>query len=161
MKRGGGSMIAALILTCLFAVTMLLTLVMGAKVYRGVQQRVEDSAAQRVGLSYITAKIHAGDHADGVSIQTFGGVDAVVLAQEYGGERYVTALYVYDGQLMELFCSNLNDFSPDEGTPIIEARQMTAQAADGGLELAYTDASGRTQQAYINLRSEGDDRAQQ
>lgn len=44
MKRGGGSMIAALILTCLFAMTMLLTLVMGAKVYRGVQQRVEDSA---------------------------------------------------------------------------------------------------------------------
>ena len=36
MKRGGGSMIAALILTCLFAMTMLLTLVMGAKVYRGV-----------------------------------------------------------------------------------------------------------------------------
>lgn len=45
MKRGGGSMIAALILTCLIAMTMLLTLVMGAKVYRGVQQRIEDSAA--------------------------------------------------------------------------------------------------------------------
>lgn len=161
MKRGGGSMIAALILTCLFAMTMLLTLVMGAKVYRGVQQRVEDSAAQRVGVSCITAKIHANDHADGVSVQKFGGVDAVVLAQEYDGERYVTALYVYDGQLMELFCSNLDDFSPAEGTPIVETRQLTAQAADGGLELVYTDASGRTQQAYINLRSEVDDRAQQ
>ena len=44
------------------------------------------------------------------------------------------------------------------GTP---AQQLTAQAADGGLELVYTDASGRTQQAYINLRSEVDDRAQQ
>lgn len=149
MKRGGGSMIAALILTCLFAMTMLLTLVMGAKVYRGVQQRVEDSAAQRVGVSCITAKIHANDHADGVSVQKFGGVDAVALAQEY------------DGQLMELFCSNLDDFSPAEGTPIVEAQQLTAQAVDGGLELVYTDASGRTQQAYINLRSEVDDRAQQ
>ena len=94
-------------------------------------------------------------------MQKFGGVDAVALAQEYDGERYVTALYVYDGQLMELFCSNLDDFSPAEGTPIVEAQQLTAQTADGGLELVYTDASGRTQQAYINLRSEVDDRAQQ
>lgn len=161
MKRSGSGMIAALILACLFATTMLLTLVMGARVYRSVQQRVEDSAAQRVGLSYITAKIHANDHANGVSVQPFGGVDAVVLGQEYDGESYVTALYVYDGQLMELFCSNLEDFSPAEGTPIIDAQQMTAQAADGGLELWYTDASGRTQNAYINLRSEGDDRAAQ
>ena len=52
-------------------------------------------------------------------------------------------------------------FSPAEGTPIVEAQQLTAQTADGGLELVYTDASGRIQQAYINLRSEVDDRAQQ
>lgn len=43
----------------------------------------------------------------------------------------------------------------------MEAQQLTAQTADGGLELVYTDASGRIQQAYINLRSEVDDRAQQ
>lgn len=161
MRRGGGSMIAALILTCLFAMTMLLTLVMGAKVYRGVQQRVDDSAARRVGVSYITAKIHANDHADGVSVQKFGGADAVILAQDYDGERYQTALYVYDGQLMELFCGNLDDFSPAEGTPIVEAQQMTAQMSDDGLEIVYTDAGGRTQTAYINLRSEVDSRAGQ
>ncbi len=47
MKRGGGSMIAALILTCLFAMTMLLTLVMGAKVYRGVQLALGQCGAAR------------------------------------------------------------------------------------------------------------------
>ena len=80
MKRTGGSgMIAALILACLFATTMLLTLVMGARVYRGVQARVEASAEGRVGLAYITAKVHGNDHAGGISVQDFGGVDAVVL----------------------------------------------------------------------------------
>ena len=53
MKRTGGSgMIAALILACLFATTMLLTLVMGARVYRGVQARVEASAEGRVQAGF-------------------------------------------------------------------------------------------------------------
>ncbi len=160
MKRTGGSgMIAALILACLFATTMLLTLVMGARVYRGVQARVEASAEGRVGLSYITVKVHGNDHAGGISVRDFGGVDAVVLEQDYDGERYVTALYVYDGQLMELFCSDLDAFTPAEGTPIAPAQGLQAGQSDGVLTLTYVDASGSERYAYIAMRSEEDSSA--
>ena len=157
MKRTGGSgMIAALILACLFAVTMLLTLVMGARVYRSVQARVEDSAQGRVGLSYITAKVHGNDRAGAISVRDFGGVDAVVLEQDYDGARYVTALYVYDGQMMELFCSDLGAFTPAEGTPIAPAQGLQAEQSDGMLTLTYVDAGGAARSAYIQMRSEVD-----
>lgn len=160
MKRTGGSgMIAALILACLFATTMLLTLVMGARVYRGVQARVEASAERRVGLSYITAKVHGNDHAGGIFVRDFGGVDAVVLAQDYDGETYLTALYVYDGQLMELFCSDLDVFTPAEGTPITPAQGLQARQSDGMLTLTYVDAGGDAQYACIRMRSEEDSSA--
>ena len=157
MKRTGGSgMIAALILACLFAVTMLLTLVMGARVYRSVQARVEDSAQGRVGLSYITAKVHGNDRAGAISVRDFGGVDAVVLEQDYDGARYVTALYVYDRQMMELFCSDLGAFTPAEGTPIAPAQGLQAEQSDGMLTLTYVDAGGAARSAYIQMRSEVD-----
>ena len=82
-----------------------------------------------------------------------------MLAQDYDGERYVTALYVYDGQLMELFCSDLDAFTPAEGTPIAPAQGLQAGQSDGVLTLTYVDASGSERYAYIAMRSEEDSSA--
>ena len=64
MRRSSGAgTMAALMLTCVFGATLLLSLATGASVYRRVADRVEQSAAQRLGLTYITAKIHSYDEA--------------------------------------------------------------------------------------------------
>ena len=148
-------MIAALLLTCVFAVSMLLTLALGARVYQGVQGRVADSAAQRVGLSYITAKLHAADTADGAAAGAFGGQDAVLLYQEIEGVPYVTALYVADGALRELFCENLDDFLPEDGEAIQPAQALAVKQAGSLLTLTLTESDGTAQTAQIHLRSEG------
>lgn len=154
-KTGGGSMIAALLLTCVFAVSMLLTLVLGARVYQGVQARVAESAAQRVGLSYITAKVHAADTMGGVEAGSFGGLDAVLINQDIEGMPYVTALYVTDGVLRELFCENLEDFLPEDGEAIQPAQALSVQQAGSLLTLTLTEPDGTAQAAQIHLRSEG------
>ena len=60
-RQTGAGTIAALALTCVFGATLLLSLAAGAGVYRRVADRVEQSAGDRVGLTYITAKIHSYD----------------------------------------------------------------------------------------------------
>ena len=62
-RQTGAGTIAALALTCVFGATLLLSLAAGAGVYRRVADRVERSAGDRVGLTYITAKIHSYDEA--------------------------------------------------------------------------------------------------
>ena len=63
-RQTGAGAIAALILTCVFGATLLLSLIAGAGVYRRVAERTEQGANTRVGLTYLTAKIHGYDSAD-------------------------------------------------------------------------------------------------
>jgi len=153
---------AALMLTCVFGATLLLSLATGASVYRRVADRVERSAAQRVGLAYVTAKIHSSDELDRVLPAIFSGTgsgdvgDSVVLYQEIDGMRYMTVLYVYDGWLRELFCEETALMGPEAGLPITEAQALeVAEPAEGLLRLTYTGADGTVDTADVYLRSEG------
>ena len=148
-------MIAALLLTCVFGVTLLMVLSTGAAVYRGVQSRVEESGNRRVGLTYITAKIHGGDRKNGVSSASFEGVDAVRLTEEIDGISYETWLYVYDGWLRELFCEPDSGLLPEDGETITEAEALTVREEGGLLTLTYVDGAGTEETARVWVRSGG------
>ena len=153
-RQTGAGAIASLILTCVFGATLLLSLIAGAGVYRRVADRTEAGANTRVGLTYLTAKIHGYDSADAVYAGTFGGADAVYLLQDMDGLTYETILYVYDGQLRELLCEQGWEMEPEDGETITEARSLTVEEpADGLLRLTFTDGGGTTQQADIFVRS--------
>jgi len=153
-RQTGAGTIAALILTCVFGATLLLSLTAGAGVYRRVEERVERGANRRVGLTYITAKIHDYDTRGAVVAGEFGGGDAVYLLQDMDGICYETILYVHDGWLMELFCEQGWELEPEDGQTITEAVSLTAEKTEEGLlRLVYTDASGETETASIFIRS--------
>ena len=133
---------------CVFGATLLLSLAAGAGVYRRVADRVERSAADRVSLSYITAKIHGSDAAGQVEAGSFGDGDALFLYQEYDGIAYETILYVYNGQLMEQ--------DPEFGEAVCPVRSLeVGLTAPGLLRLTLTDLDGGTQTADVFVRSEG------
>ena len=171
MKRStGAGTIAALTLACVFGVTMLLSLATGAGVYQRVADRVERSARQRVGLAYITAKVHAYDRTGGVRAGRFGEVDAVFrinkkhpdcevdavfLTEELEGVAYETALYVHEGWMKEAMYEQGWTMSPEDGTAITEAQSLTAEMGDGLLTLTYIDPDGRTETAKLMIRSGG------
>ena len=158
MKRRstGAGTIAALMLACVFGVTLLLSLVTGAGVYRRVQERVDRGSARRVGLSYVTAKIHGCDESGCVRAGRFGGSDAVILSEEIGGTVYDTVLYVYDGKLMEVLFERGEDVGPENGQGITPARELTvSETEEGLLRLSFTGGSGETEHADVYLRSGG------
>ncbi len=157
MKRqSGAGTLAALALTCVFGATLLLSLATGASVYRRVADRVEESAADRVSLSYVTAKIHSSDAAGMIETKPYGDGDGIFLYQEYEGDTYETILYVYDGYLMEMLCETEWELDPEFGEIITEARDLTVtQPAPGLLRMTLTGTDGDVQSVDVFLRSEG------
>lgn len=144
------------LLVCLsFAGCLLLVLAYGASSY----QRTADSAAlsygERTGLSYVTAKVRAADAAGQVYAGRFGEEDALYFIEEYGGARYQTVLYAYDGWLCEMFSAEGLQFDPASGERILEAERFVVSQEEQLLSIQLVDSSGVGGQAQICLRSGG------
>ena len=155
-RQSSAGTLAALMLTCVFGATLLLSLAAGAGVYRRVEDRVDESSRARVSLSYITAKIHACDQAGMVEAGSFGEGGAVFLYEEFDGFVYETILYVYDGNLMEMLCEKGWEMAPEFGEPVSPARALTVvELKEGLLHLSLTDADGQNRSADVYVRSVG------
>ncbi len=86
-----------------FALLSLLIVLLGARVYRLVEDTSRRNFEQRTALSYVAGKVRALDAADSVNVETIDGADVLVLSAAYGGTRYNTYIY-YDGEgLCECF----------------------------------------------------------
>lgn len=157
-KQAAAGTVASLLLACVFGITLLLSIVTGAAVYQRVAERVDRSASQRVGISYLTARIHAFDEIDRVAVGQFGDSDCVYLYQTINGFTYETILYVVKGQLMEMFCEQGWEQQPETGMEISDAQNLKAQfLTDHLLQISFTDGAGHTERSEIYIRSGGVD----
>ncbi len=156
-RHTGAGTIASLLLTCVFAVTLLMALVTGAGVYRRVAEQSERGSERRLGLTYITAKVLSSDEAGQVEAGAFGDSGAVYLYEDLDGLDYETILYVHDGWLMELFCEKEWELEPGDGERIAQAERLEVTRDGGLLRLGYTGASGQYDSALLSLRSAGEE----
>lgn len=155
-KQSSAGTLAALMLTCVFGATLLLSLATGAGVYRRVERRVEESSQSRVSLSYITARIHSYDAAGMVGTGNFGEGDAIYFYQEIDGGTYATILYVYDGNLMEMLCEAGREDDPAFGEVVCPAQALAvSQPQPGLLRMELTEPDGQVQSADVYVRSVG------
>ena len=152
-RRSGAGAAATLVAACLFGAALLLSLLSSVAVYRQVQERTDRSGDRRLGLSYITAKLHSYDAEGTVRAGDFYGLDAVYLSEQEGGVSYETVLYVYDGWLRELFFEKGYELEPQDGELITEAQSLSVRAVGRLLELDYVDGNGESGRANVYVRS--------
>lgn len=153
-RQSSAGTLAALMLTCVFGATLLLSLAAGAGVYRRVESRVEDNSQSRVSLNYITARLHAYDQTGMVESGSFGDGGAIFLYEEIDGAVYETILYVYGGNLMEMLCEKGGEMPPEFGETITPALALTVtEPQDGLLRLALTEPDGQVRSADVYVRS--------
>lgn len=144
--------LAALLLFGVFAVCVLLVLLTGADSYHRLNERDRAAYDTRTAAQYITTKVRQADRLDCVSVARFGDGDALVFADEYDGERYVTRVYTYNGYLMELFSAAADEMSPEDGERLMPLAGLTAETA--GRKLSVTcDEGGRQASFTLSLRS--------
>lgn len=157
MKRqSGAGTLAALMLTCVFGATLLLSLAAGASIYRRVADRTEQCAQDRVSLSYITAKLHASDASGRIEAGRFGGGSALFLYEDIDGYTFETILYVCDGYVREMLCEKDWEQEPEFGEPVCPAQSLEiSEPEEGLLHLVLTGPDGTAQTADFYMRSEG------
>lgn len=108
--------VVALLLFVVFAACVTIVLLTGAKAYRRITERDRLSANRRACMQYIATKVHQNDFSDSISIENFGGTDALVI----NGDDYITRIYCKDGSLTELYTTDGMELSPEDGEKILD-----------------------------------------
>lgn len=103
-SRHAISSLFAFALFALFVILMLLMVVISAQGYRRTVERGEQTAGIRTALGYIKGKVLSGAARNGAEVRVIDGHDVLILSMESeDGEPLETAIYCYDGMLMEQF----------------------------------------------------------
>ncbi len=122
--------VLSLLVFALFALCVLLVLLTGAKVYRNLVDKGEESFQTRTAAQYITTRIR---QAEGVEAAEFEGIPALVIPETIDGECYVTYIYCREGWLWELYCAQGAALSPEDGEKVLKTDNLTLRQEAGNL----------------------------
>ena len=142
--------LAALLLFGVFAICVALVLLIGADAYRRLVARDETAHDRRTCMQYVATKVRQAEGPDRISVEDFGGVEALALADSLG---CVTRVYCYDGHLMELYTDAGNILSPEAGEQVMEACGLEFSLEDGLLTVTTIDTEGEQSMLRLALRS--------
>lgn len=141
-----------LALFCVFTITALLVVLIGANVYKKSIQQTDDTFVRRTSLTYVATKIRQHDAAGAIHVQELDGVSALVLEQEITGETLQTWIYFHDGALRELLVTEGAEIDKQSGQSILELRDFYVQQADGSLQLTAVNEAGQLSSQWVTPR---------
>jgi len=141
--------IFVLIVFSIFAISVLMVLMLGASVYRNINDISHEGQSEHTALSYIWTKTKNFDDAGSLQVGDFHGVPALFIDEWIGDYHFRTAIYHYDGWLCELFSEAELEFSPEDGVRVIRVDGMHFESAGNGLIRAATGSKS----LFISPRS--------
>ncbi|MDR2530960.1 MAG: DUF4860 domain-containing protein [Oscillospiraceae bacterium] len=140
----------ALILFFGFALSMLMTLLIGAGVYQRIRNVGDDR--REICIRYITTKVRGYDNSTHpIEVGRIDGNSALLFTETFSGVDYVSAIYYYDGYVRELFAESGNTFGAADGEKIVEASGLEF-SLDGALLRIRSEGAD----AFIHLRTGGE-----
>ncbi len=102
-KKHTLDMIFALSLFTVFAVTALLLVYSGTRVYENIAQHMESEFTSRTAISYIRKQINQNNIAGAISLGEIEGSEALVIKETLPEGEFVRYIYFHEGYLCELF----------------------------------------------------------
>ncbi len=142
-----------LALFCVFALSALAVVMIGADVYRSTVAEMRRSYDSRTSVTYIAEKIRQNDRAGAVSVQAFGDGDALVLEQTVNGSVYETYIYADGGKLRELLIPQGLELEPADGQSIMEITEFHVELTEDRLvRLEVISADGTVSQMSVAPR---------
>ena len=118
-KQSRIDMLFVLIVFCVFAISALASLTLGASVYKSALEQSQSRYGDRISLFYIWTKIKNSDEYGRVYVDNFNGVPALVLEEDIFGEHYNTYIYYHDGWIKELFGDANFEYTLADGQAIL------------------------------------------
>ncbi|MCL2201816.1 MAG: DUF4860 domain-containing protein [Oscillospiraceae bacterium] len=125
--------IFVLIIFCIFAVSVLMVLMLGASIYQNMTEISRENQEERTVLSYIRTKIRNNDENWRIYIGEFAGLPALVYDEEFDGRQFRTVIYHYNGWLYELFTEVGLELFPTDGKQIMELGGISFEECGYGM----------------------------
>jgi hypothetical protein len=129
------NLIFTLTLLGVFALAAVLVAVMGAQVYQHSANNMQANFDTRTSLVYMSEKIRQCPQ-DGISVGKIEGGDALILAEEYDGEKYESWIYVHKGALHEVLVPAGSPVNSGDGQNIMDINKL--EISDDGTLLTIT-----------------------
>lgn len=141
--------LAALLLFGVFATCVAMVLIVGADVYRRLVARDQTVYNRNTCMQYVATRVRQAEEPDWISVEEFGGVNALALSDSLG---YITRIYYYDGYIMELYTKADNILSPKAGEQVIEAGGLDFTMENGLLTITVMDPEGEQSTLRLSVR---------
>lgn len=147
-----------LVLFAIFAVTIVAVLALGARSYKGLVERDNDSYNKRIITSYVSAKIRNNDELDAVTVGGFANLDAtdeintLHMYEDIEGATYDLRVYYYNGKIYEMLTLAGADLNPEDGNAIMDAQGLSFAREGNVIHIVAKDADGRESKAMVTLR---------
>ena len=158
-RRAKGRMLTgtlAFLLLVVFAVGATQLTLLGAQAYRAMVARSRTHNRERIVPAVIRSAVRAGNTAGAVSVEEIDGICCLTISSVEEGESYLRRLYVWEGNLCELFTSADREFEPEGGEILCAAQALEAKIQGNLLTAQVTDANGETTEVCISLCTEGE-----
>lgn len=141
-------------LFCLFALTTIFLISIGADIYSKTTASAAENFNDRTSFAYVTEKIRQADCADQISVEEIDGVTALCLKKTVNGTAYITWLYAYDGYLRELLVRADTPLSPEAGQTILPATSFSAEMLTDSLLTFEITNENRTDTLTVSLKTD-------
>ena len=125
--------IFVLIVFSIFAFSVLMVLMLGASIYKNINDISREGEHERTVLSYVRTKAKNYDVAGNIHVDNFHGMSALCIDENIEGTEFSTVIYGYDGWLYELFHDTSLAFSLDGGVRISRVDNISFEQLDHGL----------------------------
>ena len=145
--RGLRSTLVVVLCALFFILAMGVTL-LGSGVYRDVVAVSDKNEAERTALSYLINQVRRSWR---VGVGSFEEQPALELTDS-GETGYHTVLYVYDGQLRELYAEKDSGMKAEDGVAILPLAGMELTLEGDLLTIAVTAEGGEACSASVTSR---------
>ena len=143
------STLAPIVLLAVFAISIGMVLLTGAKLYRAQVEKDRSSYSRRTAAQYISMRFKQSDKNGTCFIgdfetQTAGSSgDTLFVLEEHQGVVYSTRIYAHGGYLYELFAPHNVPYDPQDGEPLFALRDLRLTREDGVItaDIVYADGS--------------------
>ena len=134
MKEGKHSIenLFIMVTFLVYAVALLVFVSLGATVYRSVTTQMQQHQNQRTAESYLREKIRQNDRKGAIQIGEAEGRQVLQITEQIGEKKYVTYIYADEGRLKELFISAEKEPRLQDGTALLELKNLTFEEEENG-----------------------------
>jgi len=141
--------IFVLIIFSVFALSVLMVLMLGARVYKSMTDIAKERQDERTLLSYVWTKVKINDKNGSIRIGEYFGLNVLCFDEEYEQTMYTTAIYLHDGWVYELYTETSllaesdpqHGFAPEDGVKVMGIESLEFTQYSHGLIKVATNTS--------------------